>query len=57
MSIRASAAQFRRRYALKLDASGVHYPGLPLLPWTHVTGLALELNTLRWLMDSSLTMR
>lgn len=32
----------RAGYALKLDASGVHYPGLPLLPWTHVTGLALE---------------
>lgn len=32
----------RAGYALKLDASGVHYPGLPLLPWTDVTGLALE---------------
>jgi hypothetical protein len=32
----------RAGYALKLDASGVHFPGLPLLPWTHVTGLALE---------------
>jgi hypothetical protein len=29
-------------YALKLDASGVHFPGLPLVPWTQVTGLALE---------------
>ena len=32
----------RAGYALKLDAAGVHYPGLPLLPWTNVTGLALE---------------
>jgi len=32
----------RAGYALKLDASGVHYPGLPLLPWTHVTELALD---------------
>jgi hypothetical protein len=31
----------RAGYAIKLDASGVHYPGLPLLPWTHVTGLTL----------------
>jgi hypothetical protein len=31
----------RAGYALKLDASGVHYPGLPVLPWTQVTALAL----------------
>lgn len=32
----------RAGFALKLDAAGVHFPGLPLLPWTHVTALALE---------------
>ena len=32
----------RAGYALQLDASGVHYPGQPLLPWTQVAGLALE---------------
>jgi hypothetical protein len=32
----------RAGYALKLDTSGVHYPGLPRLPWTEVAGLALD---------------
>lgn len=32
----------RAGYALMLDASGVHYPGLPLLPWTHISGMALN---------------
>lgn len=32
----------RAGYALKLDAAGIHFPGLPLLPWTDVE--ALELN-------------
>lgn len=32
----------RAGYALKLDAAGIHYPGLPLLRWTHVTGIALD---------------
>jgi len=43
---RAAAIGFvnlrRAGYALKLDASGVHFPGLPLLPWTHVCGVALD---------------
>lgn len=34
--------QRRAGYALKLDGAGIHYPGLPLVPWPHVTGLALE---------------
>lgn len=32
----------RAGYALKLDASGVHYPGISLLPGSHVTALTRE---------------
>ncbi|MGM9480979.1 hypothetical protein ACS5PN_07290 [Roseateles sp. NT4] len=32
----------RAGHALKLDAAGIHFPGLPALSWTQVTDLALE---------------
>lgn len=32
----------RAGFALKLDSAGIHYPGLPLLPWSQVRGLALD---------------
>lgn len=32
----------RAGFALKLDAAGIHYPGLPLLRWTLMRALAIE---------------
>lgn len=32
----------RAGFALKMDATGIHHPGLPVLPWSHVSGVELD---------------
>jgi len=32
----------RAGFALKMDATGIHHPGLPVLLWSHVSGVELD---------------